>query len=413
MEVIGQGLIPVQREWKQVQSELIETFTGGEAGANALGNSMVRLVQVFAVGAKGLKVAGELINGSFAGILTMASKLPFVSDEFKAFADAYAQESREGIKASLDATQSSLARLTQGVARSPEVWAGSTTAIKANTAALDENDKKTSDLIDKRKAAWQEIQFFQFDLQDREIAKTNKHFQEMLSLFEGNGKAQIEMRKKIEDEWTLQLEEIQAKRQEQADAEAQVLTEKKQAEFNSQLETTKSFADSSAQMMDALFQGRLNNIEAEKRAEIQAIQISTKSEKKKNEEIAKIEKKAQQESLKIRQNQWRMNLIQSVANTALGVTSASTMQPWPVAVAAMASTAAAGAAQTALIAANKPKFANGGIVGGSSMVGDSVDARVNSGEMILNRSQQKQLFDMANGSTNRQQQDHLSTGKRS
>ena len=38
-------------------------------------------------------------------------------------------------------------------------------------------------------------------------------------------------------------------------------------------------------------------------------------------------------------------------------------------------------------------FANGGIVGGSSFFGDHMLARVNSGEMILNKNQQKNLFD--------------------
>lgn len=41
--------------------------------------------------------------------------------------------------------------------------------------------------------------------------------------------------------------------------------------------------------------------------------------------------------------------------------------------------------------ANLPKFATGGIVGGSSFSGDNVLARVNSGELILNASQQKNL----------------------
>ena len=43
------------------------------------------------------------------------------------------------------------------------------------------------------------------------------------------------------------------------------------------------------------------------------------------------------------------------------------------------------------------KFANGGIVGGSSFTGDRVSAQVNSGEMILNRTQQANLFKLANG----------------
>lgn len=42
------------------------------------------------------------------------------------------------------------------------------------------------------------------------------------------------------------------------------------------------------------------------------------------------------------------------------------------------------------------KFADGGIVGGSSFYGDKILARVNSGELILNNKQQKSLYGMMN-----------------
>lgn len=45
---------------------------------------------------------------------------------------------------------------------------------------------------------------------------------------------------------------------------------------------------------------------------------------------------------------------------------------------------------------NGAKFADGGIVGGSSYAGDNVPIQVNSGEMVLNRNQQKNLFEIAN-----------------
>ena len=54
-------------------------------------------------------------------------------------------------------------------------------------------------------------------------------------------------------------------------------------------------------------------------------------------------------------------------------------------------------AATAVSDASSGNFADGGIVGGSSFSGDNVVANVNSGEMILNSSQQKNLFDNANG----------------
>lgn len=46
------------------------------------------------------------------------------------------------------------------------------------------------------------------------------------------------------------------------------------------------------------------------------------------------------------------------------------------------------------------KFANGGIVGGSSTSGDRVLARLNSGEMVLNKKQQGTLFNLLDGKGN-------------
>lgn len=48
----------------------------------------------------------------------------------------------------------------------------------------------------------------------------------------------------------------------------------------------------------------------------------------------------------------------------------------------------------ASIFASLPKFADGGIVGGGSMYGDKVLLRANAGEMLLNRRQQANLFNM-------------------
>lgn len=57
-----------------------------------------------------------------------------------------------------------------------------------------------------------------------------------------------------------------------------------------------------------------------------------------------------------------------------------------------------GAIAAALAAFAKiPKFAEGGIVGGSSFFGDKLLARVNSGEMILNQGQQARLLSMTEG----------------
>ena len=78
--------------------------------------------------------------------------------------------------------------------------------------------------------------------------------------------------------------------------------------------------------------------------------------------------------------------------TANGVASASKL-PFPANIAAIATVVAT----VASIFASLPKFADGGIVGGSSFFGDKLLARVNSGEMILNQGQQARLLSMTEG----------------
>ena len=58
---------------------------------------------------------------------------------------------------------------------------------------------------------------------------------------------------------------------------------------------------------------------------------------------------------------------------------------------------AAGVAAVLTALASAKKFASGGIVGGNSYTGDRTTARVNSGEMILNKAQQGTLWNMING----------------
>lgn len=85
---------------------------------------------------------------------------------------------------------------------------------------------------------------------------------------------------------------------------------------------------------------------------------------------------------------------ESIANTEAAVTgAASSVASIPFVGAALA---VAAIASVLAALANIPKYATGGIVGGSSFFGDHMIARVNSGEMILNQSQQGKLFDMIN-----------------
>ena len=93
-------------------------------------------------------------------------------------------------------------------------------------------------------------------------------------------------------------------------------------------------------------------------------------------------------------------LIPAKQAEAMASGNASAMKlPFPANIAAWATTLSTILA----VFASLPKFAGGGIVGGSFGSGDKLLARVNSGEMIFNTRQQKNLFDLVDsGKTNGQ-----------
>lgn len=93
--------------------------------------------------------------------------------------------------------------------------------------------------------------------------------------------------------------------------------------------------------------------------------------------------------------------IDTASAISRGVASAQAV-PFPANLAAIATTIAAVTANivkaTQMVKKSKePKFASGGIVGGTSFSGDKITAKVNSGEMILTLDQQRRLFQIADG----------------
>ena len=93
-----------------------------------------------------------------------------------------------------------------------------------------------------------------------------------------------------------------------------------------------------------------------------------------------------------------MKLIAAKQGEAMaeGTASAAKLK-FPANIAAIATVIATITSTFAGIIAAAQKFADGGIVGGGSLHGDRLLARVNSGEMILNGKQQQRLFDLLDG----------------
>ena len=122
--------------------------------------------------------------------------------------------------------------------------------------------------------------------------------------------------------------------------------------------------------------------------------VRLEAEKAKKE--AEIAKKQEEEKRKATRANLVLQLLSAIANTAMGVSAALALGP-PQGIVLAAITGALGALSVGVIASQLSKFADGGVVGGNSYSGDQQTVRVNSGELILNRSQQAELYAMAKG----------------
>lgn len=137
---------------------------------------------------------------------------------------------------------------------------------------------------------------------------------------------------------------------------------------------------------------RLNEIEAEKNAEIQAVEESTLSKEQKEAKIRAIEKKYAMEKYEAEKKAFETNkslqIVNAVIAGALGVVSAFQLGPIAGAIAA-AAIAVTTAAQIAVIASSKmpppPKFAKGviGLDGVGNGTSDSIDAKLSRGESVM------------------------------
>lgn len=145
-------------------------------------------------------------------------------------------------------------------------------------------------------------------------------------------------------------------------------------------------------IINAGFETRLNNIDATKNAEIDAINQSTASEEDKAKKIQEIEREAAMARYDIELKQFQANkataIIQTIINTAQAVMAQLLAAP-PAGFIFAGLAAATGAAQLALIASQpappRPAFATGviGLDGPGTATSDSIDARLSRGESVM------------------------------
>lgn len=144
---------------------------------------------------------------------------------------------------------------------------------------------------------------------------------------------------------------------------------------------------------NAAYEVRINEINDQRNAEIQAIEDSTLSEEEKADKIAAINKKFNQQQYEAEKEAFETNKALNIVNTIISTAAAIVAQlanPTPyVGIALAAVAAATGAAQIAVIASQQPppppKFATGviGLDGAGTETSDSIPAYLSKGESVI------------------------------
>ena len=170
--------------------------------------------------------------------------------------------------------------------------------------------------------------------------------------------------------------------------------QKKMEITNQYLQDVQQIATQVQSFVSSITEAEVNQITEAAEKKKKEANATIKNKKKLDAELKKIDDEAAKREKEAREKEAVMAIIMATINTALGITKALTLQP-PISFVMAALTAAAGAAQVALIASQS--FAEGGVVEGSSTTGDRTMIRANSGEMIFNKGQQQRLLALADG----------------
>lgn len=210
-------------------------------------------------------------------------------------------------------------------------------------------------------------------------------------------KITAEEKVKIDKEWAEAhkaiLKEIDDANNESLEKQREKISEVA-GDIASVMQQTQDIVDRACEMMsdNISTQADLETAEAEKK-----YASGEMNEEEYYDRLNEIQKKAAQDEYKVKMAQWTMSVATATANIAEGVTKA-LAQGYPIGIINGALIGVSGAVQLASLAQSKPtppKFATGGIVPGTSYIGDKVPILANSGEGIFTKGQMKALGLMA------------------
>ncbi|MCP4255944.1 MAG: hypothetical protein GY774_00285 [Planctomycetes bacterium] len=390
-EEMGESFLPVIVEFKTAQKELMEQFaeTGGLDSFNNVLRATIRLTKETISWWVNLLNAKE--QAADTGIIWSDSDFATTEDRILRLQIELAKLNEEADSLNIDAEN------RQGV--------------RAKGFPVDEDAGRAA--AEHRRMVNREIESVIKKIVELEAEVTDEMImQEAINNKKKNGKEEekeaIKELTKLYDDYyeaigpsqpedlllsqIMDTSEMEAKQEEQLSALETFMND-----YGAIVQQGLSFVDS---LFSSVHNRQMDEIRHKSKMEIEAVKKSTKSEKQKAKEIEKINAKAAKEEQRIREKQWRSDVLMSVSNTALAVTAA--LPNYPLAIA----TGVLGAASTAVMLANKPKYYYGSKDAGGNYSevngfgsGDTVDAKLKPKELVVEASKAGSVKNFLNGKT--------------
>jgi hypothetical protein len=273
-------------------------------------------------------------------------------------------------------------------------------ALKAASAFSDMGSEYTK-LIEYINKYYDKLQ--ETEAWDKFIDNAKKYLDQLKNLFDAVSNAVLAFMKRDTDaqiaEWERQNEALQEK----LDEELQMRL------YNAGLATAAIREQYELDLANAFATGDHKVIyEKEKALERYKIEKDVNDKKKASaDKLAKDKAKAEYDYAEAA---WKVQITQAHASIAQAHLTAAASAPWPYNLIPLGFATAIGVAQLAALQAAKPpppKFANGGIVPGSSFSGDNVHIMANSGEEITTRNDKRRIIDAIDEMDNEDRTIHI------
>ncbi len=279
--------------------------------------------------------------------------------------------------------------------------AGGRLAAAEARASADEMNRQLSQMLSEAYGETEIPLSKQLEKQKEEILSfASRTAEEMGKVYGESSEQQLQVR----NDAVAAMVELDHRITEAEKAESRERLENALSEWQEKAGIVQDFTDRSAQLINYLADLSIKAADAEKANRMADLEEQYEqgiiSESEYADKQKQINRETAQEKYKAELWQWGSNMAQMAVSGAQAVLSALSTQPIWAGIAMAGLVGAMTAAQIGVAMANKPKapsFEHGGIVPGSSWTGDKVQANVNSGEMILTRSQQADLWKRLQG----------------